>query len=659
MSILPLPDDRRQKFTPQFSAIPHAEMNLAEVCSAEISMPYISEDDYLILATNGSYANLSICYYSKVLWDNAVTTTPTYTLYMWIEDLVLVGSSPSTLVTVVPQMEHEVVGPVSAIMSTAVKITKTVGKFVPMLTTYTKPLSWIFSGIGTIASHFGWSKPNDGTWKIMGSSFARGVNTCMDVGQATQAGYFANNEVAVLPGMAGNNVDEMSLCYLTCKPGCLAVIELTTTDSPGSVKYICPIAIENLWFQGSTKVAARPGRNTIKPFIPTPLFAASMIFRYWRGDLIFRFKFSRTKFHGGRILIGYMPIPDLEPTRLPEDGRFDFLSTIVDLRTTSEVDFVVPYTNQYPYSITERFENQQLMSNGSIFMRIIDPIFAPAGVPNVVPVVIEVFGDCNFELAAPRGSNYGVSDLPTVEPQSEHESTCIGETINSIKQLAMRPSWYNTPNGTTYGSTRNWQLHGLLTLVDGTSFTNDTTQIGMFGQWYAFWRGSVIFRSMPKDFTEYTKIVVRNGSTVNAALSFEHNIVNTVQIPYYSSQNRTRTTVAESSSVIGGHDNLPTFTVVTHADTARCESFAAADDFQLAGFIGVGTMAYVNHTMPHIFEAPPAQLRASALPTLSVGPSFESHLDTNGSLQDIVRQRMGRPSTPIGRFPVQQLNPAV
>jgi hypothetical protein len=43
----------------------------------------------------------------------------------------------------------------------------------------------------------------------------------------------------------------------------------------------------------------------------TPMSYAAFPFKWWRGDIIFRFKFICTRFHKGRVRITFDPINDI------------------------------------------------------------------------------------------------------------------------------------------------------------------------------------------------------------------------------------------------------------------------------------------------------------------------------------------------------------
>jgi hypothetical protein len=46
-------------------------------------------------------------------------------------------------------------------------------------------------------------------------------------------------------------------------------------------------------------------------FWGTPMSHVASNFSYWRGDIIFRFKFICTKYHRGRVMINWDPIGDI------------------------------------------------------------------------------------------------------------------------------------------------------------------------------------------------------------------------------------------------------------------------------------------------------------------------------------------------------------
>jgi hypothetical protein len=577
------------------SQLSNAELNLAEGTSLEFKVPFIFDQDYWIFGASDRQGLLVGAAYVPLNWDPATTSTPTWSLYSWLEDVTLLSRRSASTIVVVPQAERA--GPVSSIMSQSSRIVNIVGSMLPSLTSYTKPLAWVFQGVGSLAAQFGWSKPNDGTWKIMGTSFARGINTAMDVGQATELGYFANNEIQAMPGMAGTNVDEMSFCYLTCKPGALAAFNLSAADVRQTTKWSCQVNPNKFTFYTRSDFAGfaqppPPSYTQAYGFLPTPIFAVAQYFNGWRGDLVFRFKFARTKFHGGKVLIGYNPKPNSAAGEVPDDLRYNFNSVLVDLRTTSEIDLLVPYTFARSFcNIGNGFENAE--NTGNVFMNIIEPLTAPAGVVSIVPVIIEVFAKDGLEFTAPCSS--GNAYMPpgyAAIAQSErcHTEDLGGECILSVKQLLMRPSWAQNRSATAPALDDYWwgtQMNYPSPPPSAWITSSPCTRFADIVNWYAMWRGSTINYFMPSTSNRTLDISWRNTFFDGAAVSSETNIITALRRPFYATHNRLRTPYCSQNTYPPGYVQK-LFNVNEFGNNgAYVPGIAAGDDFQLASFTGI------------------------------------------------------------------------
>jgi hypothetical protein len=590
----------RGTLIPLFAQLPNVELNLAEGSSVEIKVPYIFDRDYFNFNSTDRLAYVYLVSYAPVAWDSTVTTPPTYVLYTWLEDVKLVGRAATSVATVTPQGMEKLDGPVSGILSRASTLTRYIGEYVPAISAYTKPVSWAMTGFAKLAAHFGWSKPNDGSWSIMGPSFLRGFNTALDVGQATEMGYYANNEVAPLPGFAGTDIDEMSLCYLTCRPGCLAYFHLLTTDTANTYKWSCPINPNRFYFyKTATNIGfaqpVRPSAAVNSCILPTPIMAVTAHFGAWRGDIVFRFKFARTKFHGGRVLIGYNPVPGSPDGSLPSDTRYNYLSVVVDLRVTSEIEFVVPFTYHRAFCKSDESDGDS-DNTGNIFMRVIDPIYAPAGVVSYVPVVVEVYSMCGYELAHPQPSSLATAPVSTpVFAQSEVQYT-MGEDIRSLKQLLLRPTPFAfVPLSSAVDTALYaWFTYGAATFATRWQVQDfaANNRLSDLMSWFGLWRGSLVWWYD----SDNDNIDVQFGSSVlySDALMKERRIMASARFPYYSCTNRTRTPYTANGVVPKSlfRDIVrtnPKGAAVTGTPYVRIH-IACGDDFQLGQFICVPPM---------------------------------------------------------------------
>lgn len=631
----------KSSYRPIIAQLPGSEVNLRSGSCIETKTPFISDRDFWMFV-NGTYTNangafhMSIFPYAPVVWDTTVVSAPTWNLYIWFEDVELISKSMATVAVtpqagIGPEADH---GKVSTWFRYASKLAMYASS-IPTLSSLALPVGWAFDAGSKIAAHFGWSKPNDGSYTgIMGNSLARGINTCADADFANPMGYYANNEVAVLPGFAGNDMDEMSLCYLTCKPGLIASCQLLPTDARNAVKWVTPVAPAAFAFQSSSTGFAQLSTMGLgstatsgnKPgYFPTPVCFFASFFERWRGDLIFRFKFNTTKFHAGKLVIGYVPGEDVTDgvtaggfSQAPNPAfRYDFHSVVVDLRTTSEIDFEVPFTYPSAWCDTGMALNYQgsfpTPNTGSVFVRILDPLYGPDNVPQTATMLVEVLAKCGLEFSQPITSIMQPLDpmdnTNVVVAQSaisgDFDATTYstGERILSIKQLAMRPYW-TTLVGNKVIPFSNLCYHFVNGWVPQAGSYNVPTNSGdtvlsRLSSCFALVRGGLVIRMVPalngddtttQNWWSFVQWAIAGVQDIRGcAFSIENRMANMVRIPYYGKNSRMRTGWSLPTTGVNPHGTTRSLTHgnAFYNDSECIYGVSAADDYQLGCFTGV------------------------------------------------------------------------
>lgn len=599
---------------PQYAQFPSAEVNIADCSSVTLKYPFNWDRDFLSSASTDVYAQVGVVAYTPFTSNVNAGLSSTYTIYQWFEDVELVGPGTVVTTTVVPQMgdkqEFQVAGPVSKVMSYASKINKAVGAYIPTLSVYTRPLGWVFSGIGTLASHFGWSKPNNCNADYMLATVGAGVNCVTGVGKANELGMYANNEVKCEPFFASKDFDEMSICYLTCIPCPIATILLNgATDVYGTCKWICPVSPSYFWYQGrGNYVQKNMGGYSTGAVIPSTLMGCAQFFSGWRGDLIFRFKFARSKFIGGKVLIGYNPSPNVAAGSIPAiSRRYDYETIVVDLRTTTVADLSVPFTyntDVAPTNFLKAADSSYTTYNtGNVFMYVIEPIISTDATATSIYAQVEVFSECGIQFAntiatplalapnvAPLIAQMGVS-----EDRSVLERTC-GEAIMSLKQLAMRPQWgligFAKEIPDNDWSTAKYATN--LSVLPSMTWVAPGGNLTQLAAWYRFYRGSVVHYVYPTGPNNASEIrwASLDGILGGSPLSAENKIINSVRRPFYSYHNRV---------LVAGVANttqedvrlLRVDTTVVGAGNEFYYAVTAGDDFQYGCFVCVPLLVSV------------------------------------------------------------------
>lgn len=151
--------------------------------------------------------------------------------------------------------------------------------------------------------------------------------------------------------------------------------------------------------------------GTIPAWFPTPMCLLSQMFEFWRGDIIFRFKFIKSKYHRGRVNIIWdqaVASADL----MPSVGDPAVFNVVADLDEEDEVEVRVPYCQAATFLHTKEFSTSTYWSNGPapafandgngiIQARVLNPLTAPVSTSSVVMLVFVRAAE-NLEFAGPK-----------------------------------------------------------------------------------------------------------------------------------------------------------------------------------------------------------------------------------------------------------------
>lgn len=586
-----------------YATMPSAEVNLADTSSVVLKVPFNWDQDYLPFNSADVYGEVGVVAYTPFSAGVSAGLTSRFTVHQWFEDVELIGPGTPFLTTVVPQIggqEFKVAGPVSKVMSYASKITSAVGSAIPPLSAYTRPLGWVFSGIGTLASHFGWSKPNNCDSRFMHATACAGINTVTGVGTAHEFGMYANNEVDCVPYFASKDFDEMSLCYLTCIPCPIATVLLNgATDVNGTSKWVCSVDPSRFYYQGRGNYVQNIMQPvTGKAVLPTTIMAVASCFDGWRGDLVFRFKVARSKFMGGKILVGYNPYPDSNVSSAPAlSRRYDYKTVLIDLRTTTVADLDVSFSYPLDFCPTNSDAVVAERNTGNVFMYVIEPLVSAGDVAPTCYVQVEVFSKCGLVFANTRLHSLAVAPTSAAlvaqmgeEPESEVLKRTCGEAVLSVKQLAMRPCFGTVVANPLLVTDNSWGFTNTAYLT-GANWTAVPSYLSFFSSFYRLYRGSVLHHVLGRNSNTATVARWVDDTTQigGSPISAETRIVNSVRVPFYSYHNRC---VLPPYS----RGDVPTESKALRVDLTPLTGYAAdaatssGDDFQFGCFVSIPPM---------------------------------------------------------------------
>lgn len=525
--------------TCQVTQLPHVEFDLACDTEVELLIPFTAYFMAVGQVNSGvgsmDIGNFFIYPYTPLVAATGALTC-SYTLWASLENITFFGSAiPQSGMKMqakkgkksVAQEEAISVGkgPISTVLNGISTFAGTLS-MIPMLTEIAAPVSWVTGILGQTAAAFGWSKPSDESPSMrvvrQPQPFFSNVDT---VDPGMKLSMLITNSVDTLPGFAGTDIDEMSIDYLKSIPAYFSRFNFSTAQNVNDALCNYKVSPMHCGYLATTL----SGQATTFP----PVGYLSNAFAYWRGSMKFTFKFAKTEFHSGRLLISFNPVNTsyvggVSPTFIQNSNYV--IREIFDLRRGNEFTVTVPYVNYENWTETEGG------FIGYLSALVLDPLIAPSTVSSYITCLVEVSGGDDLEFAAPSGSSAGhnliqlttfqsgmsmqnveepceVSDIVLGGSTSMDSDTvvaasfsCIGEKILSLRQYLKRFSPLSVVAGTggsTFllgdGTAVAYTITPLMdvnkdaaTSADPPTYSADP--FTYFGAMYGLFRGSIRYR---------------------------------------------------------------------------------------------------------------------------------------------------------------------
>lgn len=537
--------------------LPHVRHDIAETTMTQFDIPFLYQDDFLPLTFETGTESIGQWALSAVLPYRTLTgaNAPTYKVMISLHDLDLVGSIPQSVGTAVLQAgaadAEKAKFSVSGALGTAATTVKYISGLVPSLSSVGGPLSWFLEASSGAARSFGYSKPpiEIPITRVFRNGYIGDGN--VDLPDASfVVGPYQRNALKVDDTLGGSDVDEMALSFVLRQFSQIFVGNITTTDATGSIIYGASITPSALWFRTNS---SRPGGNIPLPAsstlttnaiaVSTLCYVGSM-FRYWRGSMEFRFTFSKTKFHGGRVIVSFVPglqdilgsgvlsntIPALEvASGLPQPFSY---CEVFDLKDASQFVFKVPYVVPTAYT-------NFLSSIGGLTMTILDPLVTSGETSSSIDFMVEVAGGEDFSLSCPCPPSFTPASSTGVGPaflqsgmggvldvDASVDQYTSGEVVRSLKTLAMIPSYVcvDIP-GLTITDTdlpffwhrSRWAM--AIPMANNSSLYFAYTRSGNIAACYAFANGSTNWHFYHNGTNGVIMSTIQNPQDGNAAAS--------------------------------------------------------------------------------------------------------------------------------------------
>jgi hypothetical protein len=430
---------------------------------------------------------------------NGVTGTGvSIVVYAWAENVTISGPTCQLLL-----QSDEYDGPVSSVASAVATGAGYLSK-IPIIGRFATATQIGANAIASIASMFGFTNT-----PVISDTQPYRPNA-FPVLASTEQGYPIDkltvdpkNEVSVDPGCVGiSPSDELMISNIASKESYLTSITWSTSHDPNRILFTAAV---------TPTLLDKPLTSNSERFL-TPMAWVAMLFKYWRGDIIFRFKFVCTQYHRGRVRISYDPMGDnTNHIGSVSDTQTTVFNTVVDLTKDTNVEVRVPYCQALAWlkhdrtlargwtaSASPANYYEEKINNGILNVRVLTKLTAPVASSDV-SFLVSVRAAENFELACPADID---SKISYFEIQSDSyectESISIvaghgpstsdpnrylinmGENVVSLRQLLHRYNFVTSTNDSLSGddSFFTWTINRMPP-TPGYDPTGRSTAVGL------------------------------------------------------------------------------------------------------------------------------------------------------------------------------------
>lgn len=425
---------------------------------ADMILPFFLDKNWLDATSadaleNMGTINIDSLFFTLANANATVAADTTIQVYAWAEDVKLAGPTIDLAVQSRDEYGVGVVSePASAIARFSAKLSN-----IPIIGNFATATSMMASTVAGIATMFGYTNVP----VIADVHYFK--NTPFPHMSTTQIGVPAEkltldpkNELSIDPKINGLDCgDELAIVNIVTRESFLDTYEWSALDAPNH--HILSMRISPAFHVEATA----SGYNHYQA---TPMAMVAQLFKYWRGDIVVRFKFLCTKFHRGRVKISWDPHGSI--SLVPESTE-SIYTKIIDISDNTDVEFTIPYTQPTSYLQNQdgtgvtvlsniSLTQNPLLFNGILTMKVLTQQSSPvADAP--IGVAIFVRGAENLTFADPKDpsqifSNYRIQsddliyDSPVsfqvgVKPSVASENIHLihmGENIVSLRTLMRR-----------------------------------------------------------------------------------------------------------------------------------------------------------------------------------------------------------------------------
>lgn len=449
MNYLPLPNltpstapsDAAFRYFIPISQRPHLWISPQHNEGGDMILPYFNFRNWLRLQNRQDFLDmgtLNFVNYTVLDSANGVSGAGvTVSVYAWAENVRISG--PTLGLSMQSQDEYGegvVSKPASAIANAASYLEN-----VPIIGKFATVTRIGASAISSIASLFGFTNTPviSDTMPYRPSPYPPFAST--DIGfPVEKLTADPKNELSIDPSLVGlDSKDELIISNLVGKESFLTQATWTTAIAADAILFTSVVTPSMF----SVSTATNPA------LYMTPSCWVAQLFKAWRGDMIFRFKFICSQYHKGRVRISYDPAGTAAQNLTADAVSSTVVFTqIVDLNKDTDVEIRIPYQQAISWLLTRTGELNTAVTpwslaaspsyifdpgyhNGTIQVRVLNALTAPVATSSIRMQVF-VRGAENLEFANPAEPPSYISPF-TVQSQDvygEPQSSVVGAVRN-------------------------------------------------------------------------------------------------------------------------------------------------------------------------------------------------------------------------------------
>lgn len=434
----------------KLSQTPGLYLEPSIMTTSEMELPFLWPNAWLDATSAVELNNMGLIQYilfAKLRSANGVANAKVQiTCYAWAEEVEVAGL---TTALSLQSDEYEIPGPISGPASAVAGVAGLL-KDVPLIGGMATAAEKGASMVSSVARAFGYSNP-----PVISDSMPfhpKAFHAFSSVDTSVPADKLTvdpKNEVTIDNAVAGvDSKDPLELSGLLSRESFVQGTLYQGANAPGDLLWSAPV---------TPIVYAQVVNGSQTNYNHTVSGYFGRLFDAWRGSMVYRFRFVKSRYHTGRLVITWDPHGNQG-----SDYETTTLTRVVDVQDEEEVAFVVPYkaasawlnTTAYPNGFsnsgTPTYTYDALAHNGTIQLRVLNALTGPAASPQFDILCYVSCGE-DFRFAIPKSLPHDMScfeaqsqDVPVTSPISEEqevELVTVGECVASLRPIIHRASF--------------------------------------------------------------------------------------------------------------------------------------------------------------------------------------------------------------------------